>query len=121
MSRFIVTIDFPAQKLYLRKGKQFERPDRPDASGLHILRKGEAAVVHSVDPESPGASAGIRAGDVLLQAGTLRAGEATLFQLRAALREPGTVPCVIRRDKTDLRVTLTIPDWSKTPFGAKPQ
>src|SRR5260370_42500102 len=102
LSRVIVTIDFPAQKLYLRKGKQFERPDRPDASGLHILRKGEAAVVHSVDPESPGASAGLRAGDVLLQAGALRAREAALFYPRAAVLEPGAGACAFPRGKKQI-------------------
>ena len=118
-SRLVVTIDFPKQKLYLPKGEQYSRADYPDVSGLHILRRSEVVIVDSVDTGSPGATAGVRLGDILVQAGKFQ-GEAPLFQLRAALREPGAVPCAFQRGKTESRVTLTIPNCFEKPSDTKP-
>ena len=53
LSRYVVTLDFPNATMYLNPGKRFDRPDRRDMSGLHLLRSENTVVVHSVDAGSP--------------------------------------------------------------------
>ena len=48
-SRFVMTLDLANDKVYLKKGKNFDRVDAHDLSGLHLLRKDGKVVVHSVD------------------------------------------------------------------------
>jgi len=67
LSRHIVSLDFPNDRLYLKKGKQFEKIDEVDMSGLHLLRISDKTVVHSVDESSPAEKVGIRANDVILK------------------------------------------------------
>lgn len=67
LSRHIVTIDFPNSKIYLKKGKRFNKKDEIDMTGLHLLYIADQMVVHSVDMDSPADKAGIQAGDVVLK------------------------------------------------------
>jgi hypothetical protein len=81
-SRFVITFDLPHDKVYLKRGKDFDRVDAPDLSGLHILRDRGRVLVHSVDRGSAAESAGIKAGDVLVQVDEARTEEVSLFRLR---------------------------------------
>ena len=108
-SRFVVTFDFPGEKIYLRKGKGYERPDLRDLSGLHLIRRDGAVVIESVDEGSPGASAGIQAGDVLATLGSKRADKTTLFEIREALRQAGPLECSVRRGSEERQLTLNLP------------
>jgi predicted aspartyl protease len=108
-SRFVVTFDFPNQNMYLRKGKGYERPDLRDLSGLHLLRRDGAVVVHSVDKGSTGSLAGLQAGDKLLILGSSRADETSLFDLKTALCQPGTLKCSMRRGSEERSLTLNLP------------
>jgi hypothetical protein len=45
LSRFVVTLDFPNQMIYLQKGKKFDSFDLQDKSGLHIVRQNGKPVV----------------------------------------------------------------------------
>jgi hypothetical protein len=92
LSRYIVTFDFPNQRMYLRKGKRFDRVDLRDQSGLHILRIDGATVVQVVDAGSPAARAGIEPGDILLRLGDFDAEKTKMHVLRQQLsRERETV------------------------------
>jgi hypothetical protein len=108
-SRFAATFDFPGEKIYLRKGKGYERPDLRHLSGLHLLKRNGAVVVHSIDKNSPGTLAGIQTGDVLVTLGTKRADETTLFEIRKALSQAGPLACSVRRGSEERRVTLDLP------------
>ena len=105
-SRFVVTFDFPARKVFLSKGQAYERPDRSSRSGLHVVRKAGAVVIESLDGGSPGDRAGFRAGDVLVELGGLRVSESSLFKLRAALCDGDPKACVVRRGSEERRLTI---------------
>jgi Aspartyl protease len=108
-SRFVVTIDFPGDKIYLQKGKKYERPDLRGLSGLHLIKRDGAVVIESVDKNSSGTLAGIQAGDVLVTLGNKRADETTLFEIRKALSQGGPLACSVRRGSEERRVTLDLP------------
>jgi hypothetical protein len=98
LSRYIVTFDFPNQRMYLRKGKRFDQLDLRDQSGLHILRSDGQTVVQVVDAGSPAARAGIEPKDILLQLGDLDAEKTKMPVLRQQLARDGeTVRLHLRR------------------------
>jgi hypothetical protein len=109
ISRFNITFDFPNKRVYLQKSVNFERPDKRDRSGLHLLRDEKKAVrVHSVEKESPAQAAGIAAGDLIQMIGALDA-KTSLFELRMALSEPEkTLSLVILRDGKLIRKSLAL-------------
>jgi hypothetical protein len=90
LSRFKVTFDFPNKVMYLRKGKRFNTPDLWDISGLHLLRRKEETIVHSVDKGSAAENRGIKAGDKITKVGDRNAGVLSLFDLRQLCRQPDT-------------------------------
>ena len=94
LSRHIVTFDFPALKLYLKKGKRFDVPDQLDMSGLHLLlnknpnpkKKGYVKLVQAVDAGSPAAKAGIKAGDYIFKIDGKKTSKMSLAQVRNMLK-----------------------------------
>ena len=97
LSRYVVTLDFPAMKLYLRKDQAFDKPDEADMSGLHLWRLDGRTAVHSVDNDSPAETAGIRREDVVLKAGDKSAAEMDIEDLRDLLKSG---------DGKEIRMTL---------------
>ena len=85
MSRHIVTFDFPNSKVYFKKGKEFDKVDETDMSGLHLLRISGKTVVYSVDEDSHAHKAGIRANDIILKVGNKEASEYDMWKLRRLL------------------------------------
>jgi len=109
MSRFIMTFDFPNERLYLRPGKSFDAPDLCDRSGLHILRRGGKTIVHSVDQESASEVAGLREGDEILRVGDLTASQVRLLKLRELLCAEGqTVNVAARREDKEFNASLKL-------------
>jgi C-terminal processing protease CtpA/Prc len=86
LSRHIVTLDFPNNRIYLKKGKGFKKDDETDMSGLHLLRISNQTVVYSVDEGSPAQKAGIRANDIILKVGDKDANTYDILELRRLLR-----------------------------------
>ena len=86
LARHIVTLDFPRGRMYLKKGKQFDRLDEADMSGLHILKVDGKVVVHSVDKESPAQKAQIEAQDIILTVNSQSAADMDIFVLRNLLQ-----------------------------------
>jgi hypothetical protein len=110
-SRFIITLDFPHDHVYLKKGARFGTPDRPDRSGIHLVKRDGKLVVHSVQKGSAGQSAGVNEGDVLLKLDESGAQSLTLFQVRRKLREAsGTVKATISRLGQEREVVLRLPE-----------
>lgn len=107
-SRFTVTFDFPGRKAYLRKGGRYARPDLWNSSGLRLRSKSGAVTVVSVEEDSPGARAGVLAGDLLLEVGGLRAEKATLFELKSTLCKTGRLALDVRRGGQDHRFALDL-------------
>jgi hypothetical protein len=64
--RYLVTIDFPNERLYLAKGKGFAGHDAGNTFGLHFISTARG-IVDSVDEKSPAYAAGLRAKDVVVK------------------------------------------------------
>lgn len=86
LARHIVTLDFPRGRMYLKKGKHFDRVDEADMSGLHLLKIGGKVTVHSVDKDSPAQKAQIEAHDIILTVNSQSAAEMDMAALRNLLR-----------------------------------
>jgi len=97
LSRHLVTFDFPNNRIYLKKGKDFKKIDEADMSGLHLLRISNKTIVHSVDEGSPAQKAGIEAKDVILKIGNEGVNIYNMWKLRRILKS---------RDKR--KITMTI-------------
>lgn len=109
LSRYIVTFDFPNQKMYLKKGKRFDQSDARDQSGLHILRLEGQTVVAIVDSGSPAARAGIEPKDVLLKLDNLNAQKTRIHVLRQRLaHENETVRLRLRRGDQEREIDLKL-------------
>jgi hypothetical protein len=107
LSRFCVTFDLGGRRVFLKEGKRFRQTDDVDRSGLHILRRDAQAMIHSVDPGSAGANAGLLAGDRILFVGDIRGDVGPLHAMRGMLCAAGaTVPIVIRRADRETTVQL---------------
>jgi hypothetical protein len=109
LSRYVVTFDFPNQKMYLKKGKRFNQPDSRDQSGLHILRIDGQSVIKIVDSGSPAARAGIEPKDILLKLDNLNAEKTRMHVLRQRLaRENETVRLRLRRGDEERELELKL-------------
>ena len=71
LSRHLVTFDFPNNIMYLKKGKDFDKPSIPPIyiQGLNfaIQYSGRKAIVSYVDPKGPAYLKGIRQNDILIK------------------------------------------------------
>ena len=71
LSRHLITFDFPNQKMYLKKGKYFDKPGTANVllkqAGFSLLRKKENIFVSSVDPNSPASKKEIKVNDTILK------------------------------------------------------
>jgi hypothetical protein len=106
-SRFVATFDFPGRKVYLRKSANFGRPDRWNATGLHLWKRGDSIEVCAVDSDSPADRAGLKKGDMLVELNGLNAATTGLFDLRYALCNGGELTCLVRRDSQERRLSIS--------------
>jgi len=96
LSRYVLTIDLSGQVMYLRRGKNFDKPDREDMSGLHVLKIDGQFVVGEVDEGSPADDAGMRKGDVIVEISGRPALDYRLADLRRLLRSTADLPVSLR-------------------------
>ncbi len=67
LERHLTTIDFARHKLYLKEGKEFDRPRASFISGVNLWRQDNKALVYMIAPGSCAEQAGIGIGDVILE------------------------------------------------------
>jgi len=111
LSRFLVTLDFPGQALYLKTGPSYERPEPQATSGLMINWTGDGKpIVVSVRRGGPAEAAGIQAHDVLMRVENKRAEDYDQFSLRQLLTSKAgrRVSLVVQRGKRELNVELVL-------------
>jgi hypothetical protein len=92
LRRFKLTLDPARKRLLLEKNAAFPEPFDYDASGLHVQPQGHDLTtleVRRVRPGSPGAEAGILAGDVILAVDGRPIAEITPFGVRRLFRKDG--------------------------------
>ncbi len=86
LSRHVITFDFPHDKLYLKKGRAFEKPDEAGMCGVGVIRSEGRTVVHAVYEGEPAAKAGIKAGDVILKLQGKEVSTYAIWEIRDLLR-----------------------------------
>jgi hypothetical protein len=88
-SRFVLTFDCANDTVYLKKGKNFARPDTQDFSGVYALRKEGKTVIDTLGKGSAAEKAGLKAGDVLVKIDGTKANDLSLFRLRQLFGDAG--------------------------------
>jgi hypothetical protein len=109
LRRFTVAFDFDGHKMYLTPNERYRQPHMFDASGVGFIRRGGRHVVFDVIPDSAGAEAGVRIGDVLVEIDDRAAGDLTPVQLGALLSTDGsTRRLMFERDGRTVTVVLRL-------------
>jgi len=110
LDRHLVIMDFPNQKIFLKKGKQFNRNDESGMSGLALLRISNQLTVHSVYQSSPAEKAGIKAGDIIVQIDSSQADSYNMKELRQLLRsgDGREIKLQIERDGELKEITIVL-------------
>jgi hypothetical protein len=110
LSRFVVTFDFPNGAMYLRPGKQFERVDDYDGSGLHATMTDKALRVVFCTPKGPAHRAGVTREDTIVEINGQPVNRKNQAEFRRRIREPGAKLQVhFKRDGEDHHVELELP------------
>lgn len=91
LRRFSITFDYPDGKVYFEPNGSIGSPDSADRSGLRVETSADGFKVVFVAEGSPGASAGLKAGDVIRTVDGRPAADIGLQSFRAMLKgEVGT-------------------------------
>ncbi len=107
LRRFTVTIDYPHQRLLLRKNEHFDEPFEYDMSGLLLTGIGHVTV-KNVLAGSPAADAALAVNDELLAIDGNQVNGMTLEEVRALLRIDGKIYTLkIKRGNEERDVRLT--------------
>jgi hypothetical protein len=119
LRRFVVTFDEARGRAHIVPSAAFGDPQRVDRSGLFLVRRDGATIVLDVRAGTPGALAGLQAGDQLLAIDDAPVGQLGLDAIRARFRDPGNVPVRLRvRDATGVReVELDLSDYVHAAVG----
>ncbi len=86
----------------------------PENSKFFDLKKAEGAVVTQVEPNSPGARAGLKTGDVITALDGHTVGDAGELQVAVGQKQPGaTVKLEVIRDGKEINVPVTLEAMGK--------
>ena len=112
LSRYLVTFDFPNNRIHLEKGKRFDEPTSFDMSGMTLVRINGATRVEMVHPNGPAFELGVRAGDKIVRVSDKESDEYSLLQLRRLLAKNGQrVRLVVQRGNEIQGCELMLKDW----------
>jgi hypothetical protein len=110
LRRFIVTFDYPHQRVFLDPSSDFRADDLEDMSGLAIIATGsnlKTFEVTEVRSGTPGADAKIQKGDVIAGINDEAAADLSLPAIRKLFRQPAAkYKLLIQRNSQTLTVTL---------------
>jgi hypothetical protein len=110
--RFRLTIDYARNRLILEPNRFFGEPYEEDMSGIDLRAGGEnfhTFTVVGVEPDSPAAEAGLRAGDVLDQIDGRGAAEFTLDEIARMFTEDGREHALnVRRGAEVVRMRIKL-------------
>ena len=110
LSRHVVTFDFPLSRLYLRKGRSFDKADEAGMCGVGIVRREGRIVVSDVYKNEPAAKAGVRTGDVIVKLNGRDASTYERWQIRDLMRSGHgkEITITVQRDSEikDVKVVL---------------
>lgn len=108
LSRYRLTIDFPNERLYLAKGRQFADRDSGNTCGLFPLFKARGIEVESVDEKGPAYAAGVRTNDILVELCGKPVSALKQSEIYQVLREEGKpLKLVVERDGRRIEMSFT--------------
>lgn len=109
--RFLVTLDYGGNKLYLARNSHFDEPFVGNRCGMTLDNDAGAFVVRAVIPNGPADKAGVHDGDIVLGIDGMPASALRAWEVRSTFRQdPGTSVRLRLRDQNkrvkDVTVTL---------------
>lgn len=115
LSRFTVVLDFPRERMYLKKNSEFKKPFYYNLSGVTVKAIGvrlEVFEIIEVQGQSAGEEAGLQAGDRIVGVNNIEAQYLHLTNINAFLNsKPGKkVKIDIQRKGQRLRKTIILKD-----------
>lgn len=110
LSRYVVTFDMPRTTMYLRPGKEFDRADYFDLSGLTLMRADGKVFVNYIRAGSAAEAAGLKRFDVILSVDGARAIEITHAALERIFATPGTRRVVFEQDLVQKQAAIVLKD-----------
>lgn len=108
LSRYVVTFDMPRTTMYLRPGKEFDRADYFDLSGLTLMRTEGKVFVNYIEAGSAAEAAGFKRFDVILSVDGVRAIEITHAALERIFATPGARKVVFEQDLVQKQATIVL-------------
>jgi hypothetical protein len=110
--RYRVTIDFPAGRLFLAKGKRFAEPDRGSVCGIGLLFKKSSIAVNFVDKKSPAWTGGVRARDILVELCGRPVSEMKPVEIHRLLRAEGKrITMTLDRNGKKIEAAFTLREY----------
>jgi C-terminal processing protease CtpA/Prc len=103
-----VTLDRRRQRLYLSPGELLEVPYDYDLTGLTIVANGRTFAIGHVEYETPAASAGLRAGDVVVEINGQSVAGGDLRELRSSFQHDGRER-VLTIERPGIRQVVKLP------------
>ena len=108
LDRYRVTIDFPKERIYLAKARQFASPERGDTCGLRYPFRMNRLEIQSVNGKSPADTAGARAKDVIVELGDKSVSELKPSEVSRLLTTEGKpVRMTVQRGGQRIEITYT--------------
>lgn len=111
--RFDLILDFPHQKMYLRKNSHFSDPYHEGSAGMHVVALGtdyKTLTVREVLPDTPAFRAGFQTDDVVVKLDELGSAPLTIDKVYFLLHQPGTYHFTVKRRDQMLPLVLEIKD-----------
>jgi len=86
----------------------------PENSKFFEVKDNTGAVVTQVEPDSPGAKAGLKVGDVISEINGQKVSDAGELQVEVGQKRPGTtLKLMVLRDGKDLTIPVTLEEMGK--------
>lgn len=89
LSRYVVTFNFPNDRMYLKRGKRFAEPDQFGWCGMPFGRIDGKTRIKEVRKDSAADAAGLKAGDEILRVDGKDASSMSLFEMHNILKTGG--------------------------------
>ena len=116
LERYLVTLDFPEKRMYLKRSDRFDQPCLVNLSRAEPWWPNGVMTIRVVAANGPADSAGLKAGDIVEEIDGRRVASLSPGQIWRPVCQPGRHRMRVRRGDESLEITLIL---SETPRNAK--